>query len=55
MKLKLQKIGKHSEASLGVGWANSEEVVSCSDDHQLIRWNVVNVGEGRPIGNILKE
>uniref|UniRef100_A0A915EGG2 Intraflagellar transport protein 80 homolog n=1 Tax=Ditylenchus dipsaci TaxID=166011 RepID=A0A915EGG2_9BILA len=58
MKLKLQKLGdnsristdasnpslsnQHTEAVLGVDWLNADEVLSCSDDHQILRWSVAS-------------
>ena len=44
MKLKLTvgRDPKHSGMASGVGWATSEEVFSCADDHQLLRWNLIS-------------
>ncbi|KAI1722949.1 intraflagellar transport protein 80 like protein [Ditylenchus destructor] len=64
MKLKLQKLGErhptapqnqehvqHSEAVLGVGWLNSDEILSCSDDHQVLKWNIAS-GKAQPVNII---
>ena len=40
LKVQLEKNPKHSEALLGVGWINSDEIVSAADDHQLLKWNI---------------
>lgn len=40
LKVQLEKQPKHTEALLGVGWLNSDEIISAGDDHQLLRWNM---------------
>jgi intraflagellar transport protein 80 len=40
LKVDLPKDRKHTEPVLGVGWLNTDEVVSCGDDHQLLKWNM---------------
>ena len=44
MKLKssLQKEPKHQELVSSVGWTNPDEVYSASDDHQILKWNILN-------------
>ena len=48
MRLKINKTleHKHKEAVLGIGWLNSHEVITATDDHQLIKWNI---GKGESI------
>jgi intraflagellar transport protein 80 len=33
----------HSELVSCLGWANSNQLFSCGDDHQLLRWNITSV------------
>lgn len=32
----------HSELVSCVAWTTSEELYSCSDDHQILRWNLLS-------------
>ncbi|XP_050045918.2 intraflagellar transport protein 80 homolog isoform X1 [Dermacentor andersoni] len=32
----------HAEISTGVTWSSTDEVLSCSDDHQILSWNLVS-------------
>ncbi|KAE9554173.1 hypothetical protein FO519_002594 [Halicephalobus sp. NKZ332] len=40
LKIQLEKNPKHAETLLGVGWVNSDEIVSAADDHKLLKWSV---------------
>ncbi|KAH7708444.1 WD40 repeat [Aphelenchoides avenae] len=40
LKVNVPKAPKHTEPVLGLGWLNSDEVISCADDHQLLKWNM---------------
>lgn len=40
-KTYLQKEPKHQDIVSSVAWSTTEEVFSCSDDHQLLVWNLV--------------
>uniref|UniRef100_A0A914QF01 Uncharacterized protein n=1 Tax=Panagrolaimus davidi TaxID=227884 RepID=A0A914QF01_9BILA len=40
LKVEVEKKPKHSETLCGVGWLNSDEIISASDDHQLLKWNI---------------
>ncbi|KAJ8030563.1 Intraflagellar transport protein 80-like [Holothuria leucospilota] len=41
-KTSLAKEPKHSELVSCVAWTTSEELYSCSDDHQILRWNLLS-------------
>ncbi|KAK3862875.1 hypothetical protein Pcinc_031302 [Petrolisthes cinctipes] len=43
MRFKTTLLGKpkHSDLVSCVGWMSPDEVFSCGDDHQLLRWNLV--------------
>ncbi|KAH0624120.1 hypothetical protein JD844_007514 [Phrynosoma platyrhinos] len=36
------KVLKHKELVSCVGWTTADELYSCSDDHQIIKWNLLN-------------
>lgn len=42
LKTYLPKERKHAEISTGVTWSSTDEVLSCSDDHQILSWNLVS-------------
>ncbi|XP_071838228.1 intraflagellar transport protein 80 homolog [Apostichopus japonicus] len=42
LKTSLAKEPKHSELVSCVAWTTSEELYSCSDDHQILKWNLVS-------------
>lgn len=42
LKTTLQKEAKHSELVSCVGWTSPDEVFSCGDDHQILKWNLLN-------------
>ncbi|XP_045512277.1 intraflagellar transport protein 80 homolog isoform X1 [Pieris brassicae] len=44
MKLKIStfKEPKHTAVVTCVCWNNTEDVFSCSDDHKLLKWNLIN-------------
>ncbi|CAD6189090.1 unnamed protein product [Caenorhabditis auriculariae] len=39
---------RHAEAVCGVGWCNSDQLISASDDHQFLQWNA-NTSDAVPI------
>ncbi|XP_013386357.1 intraflagellar transport protein 80 homolog isoform X2 [Lingula anatina] len=41
-KTSLQKEPKHTEIVTCTGWTTPDEVYSGSDDHQILRWNLLN-------------
>ncbi|XP_006861914.1 PREDICTED: intraflagellar transport protein 80 homolog [Chrysochloris asiatica] len=41
LKLSLLKEPKHQELVSCVGWTTAEELYSCSDDHQIVKWNLL--------------
>lgn len=41
LKVSLSREPKHSDVCCSVGWSGSDEVFSCADDHQLVRWNLL--------------
>ncbi|CAG0919935.1 unnamed protein product, partial [Notodromas monacha] len=41
-KTALAKRAKHSELVSGVAWVTTDDVLSCGDDHKLLKWNLVN-------------
>ncbi|XP_067322127.1 intraflagellar transport protein 80 homolog isoform X2 [Anolis sagrei] len=42
LKISLLKEPKHKELVSCVGWTTADELYSCSDDHQIIKWNLLN-------------
>lgn len=40
-KLSLLKEPKHKELVSCVGWMTADELYSCSEDHQILKWNLV--------------
>ena len=42
LKSTTQKEAKHSDLVSAVGWTNPEEVISVCDDHQILKWNILN-------------
>ncbi|XP_018588159.2 intraflagellar transport protein 80 homolog isoform X1 [Scleropages formosus] len=42
LKTSLQKEPKHKELVCCVGWTTADELYSCSDDHQIFKWNLLN-------------
>ncbi|XP_077053458.1 intraflagellar transport protein 80 homolog [Siphateles boraxobius] len=42
LKTSLLKEPKHRELVSGVGWTSADELYSCSDDHQILRWNLLS-------------
>ncbi|XP_026138840.1 intraflagellar transport protein 80 homolog isoform X2 [Carassius auratus] len=40
LKTSLLKEPKHRELVSCVGWTSADELYSCSDDHQILRWNL---------------
>uniref|UniRef100_A0A1I7XIW1 WD_REPEATS_REGION domain-containing protein n=1 Tax=Heterorhabditis bacteriophora TaxID=37862 RepID=A0A1I7XIW1_HETBA len=53
MRLKVvhSRSPRHYESVCAVGWANSDEMVSCSDDHNLLRWNLIDM-EATSVANV---
>ncbi|CAJ0958329.1 unnamed protein product, partial [Mesorhabditis belari] len=45
MRLKTlqSSVARHSDAVCAVGWSSSDEMVSCSDDHTFLKWNLVTM------------
>ncbi|XP_070947287.1 intraflagellar transport protein 80 homolog isoform X2 [Macaca nemestrina] len=41
LKITLLKEPKHQELVSCVGWTTAEELYSCSDDHQIVKWNLL--------------
>ncbi|XP_066203774.1 intraflagellar transport protein 80 homolog isoform X3 [Saccopteryx leptura] len=41
LKISLLKEPKHQELVSCVGWTSAEELYSCSDDHQIVKWNLL--------------
>ncbi|XP_067221151.1 intraflagellar transport protein 80 homolog isoform X2 [Chanodichthys erythropterus] len=41
LKTSLLKEPKHRELVSCVGWTSADELYSCSDDHQILRWNLL--------------
>uniref|UniRef100_A0A8D0HV40 Intraflagellar transport protein 80 homolog n=1 Tax=Sphenodon punctatus TaxID=8508 RepID=A0A8D0HV40_SPHPU len=41
LKTSLLKEPKHKELVSCVGWTTADELYSCSDDHQIIKWNLL--------------
>ncbi|KAM8954240.1 intraflagellar transport protein 80 homolog [Pelodytes ibericus] len=42
LKISLLKEAKHKELVSCVGWTSADELYSCSDDHQILKWNLLN-------------
>nr|XP_023662977.1 intraflagellar transport protein 80 homolog isoform X2 [Paramormyrops kingsleyae] len=42
LKTSLLKEPKHRELVSCVGWTTADELYSCSEDHQIFRWNLLN-------------
>ncbi|KAM4566832.1 intraflagellar transport protein 80 homolog [Odontesthes bonariensis] len=42
LKTSLQKEPKHKELVSCVGWTTADELYSCSEDHQILKWNLLN-------------
>ncbi|XP_011480800.1 intraflagellar transport protein 80 homolog [Oryzias latipes] len=42
LKTTLQKEPKHKDLVSCLGWTTADELYSCSDDHQILKWNLVN-------------
>uniref|UniRef100_A0A8D0B0J4 Intraflagellar transport protein 80 homolog n=1 Tax=Salvator merianae TaxID=96440 RepID=A0A8D0B0J4_SALMN len=42
LKISLLKEPKHKELVSCVGWTTADELYSCSDDHQIMKWNLLN-------------
>ncbi|XP_048121196.1 intraflagellar transport protein 80 homolog [Alosa alosa] len=42
LKTTLLKEPKHRELVSCVGWTTADELYSCSEDHQILRWNLLN-------------
>jgi intraflagellar transport protein 80 len=43
LRLILPREPKHTDIVTAVGWINSDELLSCSDDHQILKWNLVSI------------
>ncbi|GMR32599.1 hypothetical protein PMAYCL1PPCAC_02794 [Pristionchus mayeri] len=45
MRLKViqAREARHSDCVCGVGWSNSDEVLSFGDDQRLLKWNMINL------------
>ncbi|XP_004834588.1 intraflagellar transport protein 80 homolog isoform X1 [Heterocephalus glaber] len=41
LKISLLKEPRHQELVSCVGWTTAEELYSCSDDHQIVKWNLL--------------
>uniref|UniRef100_A0A8B9SDC1 Intraflagellar transport 80 n=1 Tax=Apteryx owenii TaxID=8824 RepID=A0A8B9SDC1_APTOW len=41
LKISLLKEPKHKELVSCVGWTTADELYSCSDDHQIMKWNLL--------------
>uniref|UniRef100_A0A3Q3M7Z8 Intraflagellar transport 80 homolog (Chlamydomonas) n=1 Tax=Mastacembelus armatus TaxID=205130 RepID=A0A3Q3M7Z8_9TELE len=41
LKTSLLKEPKHKELVTCVGWTTADELFSCSDDHQILKWNLL--------------
>uniref|UniRef100_A0A0M3IE26 WD_REPEATS_REGION domain-containing protein n=1 Tax=Ascaris lumbricoides TaxID=6252 RepID=A0A0M3IE26_ASCLU len=48
LKVTISREPKHKDAVMAVGWLNSDEMLSCGDDQQLLRWNLVSL-EAHPL------
>ncbi|XP_060130415.1 intraflagellar transport protein 80 homolog isoform X2 [Zootoca vivipara] len=42
LKTSLLKEPKHKELVSCVGWTTADDLYSCSDDHQIMKWNLLN-------------
>uniref|UniRef100_A0A1A7YHY2 Intraflagellar transport 80 homolog n=1 Tax=Iconisemion striatum TaxID=60296 RepID=A0A1A7YHY2_9TELE len=42
LKTSLLKEPKHKELVSCVGWTTADELYSCSEDHQILKWNLLN-------------
>lgn len=42
LKTSLLKEPKHRELVSCVGWTSADELYSCSDDHQILKWNLLS-------------
>lgn len=42
LKTSLLKEPKHKELVSCLGWTSADELYSCSDDHQIMKWNLLN-------------
>uniref|UniRef100_A0A1A8F3D9 Intraflagellar transport 80 homolog n=2 Tax=Nothobranchius korthausae TaxID=1143690 RepID=A0A1A8F3D9_9TELE len=42
LKTSLLKEPKHKELASCVGWTTADELYSCSEDHQILKWNLLN-------------
>ncbi|XP_028818647.1 intraflagellar transport protein 80 homolog isoform X2 [Denticeps clupeoides] len=51
LKTSLLKEPKHRELVSCVGWTTADELYSCSEDHQILRWNLLN-GETSVVVNM---
>ena len=51
LKTTLQKEAKHTELVSCVGWTTPDEVYSGGDDHQVLKWNLLN-NENQPLAKL---
>ncbi len=43
LKVVMSREPRHTDMVTAVGWLNSDEMVSCGDDLQMLKWNLVSV------------
>ncbi|ESP00252.1 hypothetical protein LOTGIDRAFT_225973 [Lottia gigantea] len=55
LKTTLQKEPKHSDLVSCVGWTTPDEVFSCADDHQILKWNLIGNHETSNIMTLPKD
>uniref|UniRef100_A0A7M4EL33 Intraflagellar transport protein 80 homolog n=1 Tax=Crocodylus porosus TaxID=8502 RepID=A0A7M4EL33_CROPO len=51
LKTSLSKEPKHKELVSCVGWTTADELYSCSDDHQIMKWNLLT-SETTPVAKL---
>uniref|UniRef100_A0A8V0X4F0 Intraflagellar transport 80 n=1 Tax=Gallus gallus TaxID=9031 RepID=A0A8V0X4F0_CHICK len=49
LKTSLLKEPKHKELVSCVGWTTADELYSCSDDHQILKWNLLTSETSRVV------
>uniref|UniRef100_A0A6A7G623 Intraflagellar transport protein 80 homolog n=2 Tax=Hirondellea gigas TaxID=1518452 RepID=A0A6A7G623_9CRUS len=53
-KISLQNRARHTDLVACVGWMTPDELYSCGDDHQLLRWSLLN-GETSKVADLPPE
>ena len=43
LKLSQPRISSHTEPVCGIGWTTSDEIVTASDDHNILKWTVATM------------